>query len=229
MLTIPKSVTNLRKFFLVSVIALLTGCLGPKKMNKWVAKNYPELPALAKNKTNFLTINSNVSPMSELSYSTKKTSKVLPLIVYWQFDYKVSCALNPQIAISSFTASALANASKLKPKLNNQSVELTIEKIPTNFAIDDKAHIIWIIYAIAWDKITVIPLDKEMIVSYKVVNSDHSIAKTGSVTLTNTDEGIPLGMFQSLKKKTWEYLDQYEESISSMTKTVIQKIAEELP
>ena len=40
--------------------------------------------------------------------------------------------------------------------------------------------------------------------------------------------GVTLGMFQSLKRKTWQYLEQYDESITSMNKIVVDKIAAEL-
>jgi len=166
----------------------------------------------------------------KLSETEKKTSNVIPLIFYWQYDYKNICTLNPQIAVNNFTSTVLSYSNKgLKQKLNGKRIELNIQMIPTSFAIDDKGHIVWVIvYAFSWDKLTVVPEDKDMIVSYKVFNADNTAYKDGTITISNTDKGITLGMFQSLKKKTWQYLDQYDESITTMSKKVIDKIVAEL-
>src|SRR2546423_12399768 len=133
---------------------LLTGCLGPKKINKWVAQNYSEVPPPTKKKSDIIIITSNVNTMGDkLSATEKKTSNVLPLIFYWQYDYKNTCTLNTQIAVNNFTSTVLSYSNKgLKQKLNGRRVELNIQKIPTSFAVDDKGHIVWIVlYAFSWD------------------------------------------------------------------------------
>jgi hypothetical protein len=210
---------------------LLTGCLGPKKVNKWVAQNYSEVPPPTKKKSDVISITSGFPSMGDkLSETQKKTSNVLPLIIYWQYDYKNTCMLNPQIAVNNFTSTVLSYSNRgLKQKLNGRHIELNIQKIPNSFAIDDKGHIVWVVlYAFSWDKLTVVPEDKDMIVSYKVFNADNTAYKNGTVTISNTDKGITLGMFQSLKRKTWQYLEQYDGSITSMSKIVVDKIAAEL-
>lgn len=52
--------------------------------------------------------------------------------------------------------------------------------------------------------------------------------KKGQVTLTGSDKAIDVHMFQSLKKKTWSFLDQYDAGIAVMSKHVIDKIVAEL-
>ena len=127
---------------------LLTSCLGPKKINKWVTQNYSEVPPPTKKKSDIITITSSVNKMGDkLSETEKKTSNVLPLIFYWQYDYKNTCTLNQQIALNNFTSTVLSYSNKgLKQKLNGRHIELNIQKIPTSFAVDDKGHIVWIIF-----------------------------------------------------------------------------------
>ena len=221
---------KLQPLIFCTLIFFLTSCLGPKKIDKWVAQKYLEVPAPTKKKSDVITITSNMPSMGvKLSTTEKKTSNLLPLIFYWQYDYKNTCTLNSQIAVNNFTATVLNYAGKgLKQKLNGQRIELTIEKIPTRFAIDDKGHIIWVIYVFGWDELSVKPEEKEMVVSYKVFNNDNSQGKSGMITILNSDKGITLGMFQSLKKKTWQYLDQYDVSIKSMSKLIVDKLTLEL-
>jgi hypothetical protein len=221
-----------RQLFLFSAfLCLFQSCLGPKKINKWVAKQYGEVPAPNKPKADLIKITSNMPSMdNRLSTTEKKTSDLLPLLFYWQWDYKNTCTLNPQIAVNNFTSTVMSYSNKgLKQKLNGRRLELTIEKIPTRFAIDDKGHLIWVIlYAFGWETLTLQPEDDIMVVSYKVFNTDNSLSSSGSINVPNTDKKLSLGMLQSLKKKTFQYLEQYDASISSMSKTFVDKLNSEL-
>lgn len=220
-----------RKTILFCALALIfAGCLGPKKINKWVTKKYGEAPEQIKKKSDIIVITSTVPSMGDvLSTTQKKTSHMLPLLFYWQWDYKNTCTLNSRIAVNNFTATVLSYANKgLKQKLAGERLELTIEKIPTSFAIDDKGHMIWIIYAFGWDVLTVQPEDHNMMVAYKVFNADNAQTKSGEITVSNSDKGLTLGMWQSLRKKTYQYLDQYDETITSMSKIFVDKLKGEL-
>jgi len=223
-------ISNDTFILLCSLLILLTGCLGPKKIDKWVAEKYMELPAPSKKKHDQILILSNQTfAGTQLSTTVKKTSNMVPLIVYWQFDYKNTCTLNPVIAENIFTSTVLSYGSHgMQHKLNGQRIELTIEKIPTKFAIDDKGHLIFLIYAYSWDYLTILPEEKDFIVSYKVFDTNNQEMKKGQVTLTGSDKAIDVHMFQSLKKKTWSFLDQYDAGIAVMSKHVVDKIVAEL-
>ena len=216
---------------LFCLLFLLTGCLGPKKIDKWVAEKYMELPPPSNKKHDQILISSNQTfAGTQLSTTVKKTSDMVPLIVYWQFDYKNTCTLNPVIAENIFTSTVWSYGSHgMQHKLNGQRIELTIEKIPTKFAIDDKGHMIFLLlYAYSWDYLTILPEERDFVVSYKVFDTNNQQMKTGQVTLTGSDKAIDVHMFQSLKKKTWSFLDQYDAGIAVMSKHVVDKIVAEL-
>ena len=115
----------------------------------------------------------------------------------------------------------------LNQKLNGQKLELSIEQMPNAFAFDDKAHLIWIIYAFAWDKISVQPDLKDLVASYKVLQNGSSI-KSGSITIKNNEQNKGLRFFQSWKSAISEYLVQYDQDMANMTKTFIDKLNQEL-
>jgi hypothetical protein len=223
-------VSSFSVILLCCFLILLTGCLGPKKIDKWVAEKYMELPAPQKKKHDQIVISSNQAfAGTQLSTTVKKTSNMLPLIVYWQFDYKNTCTLNPVIAVNIFTNTVLSYGNHgLQQKLNGQRIELTIEKIPTKFSIDDKGHLIFLILAYSWDYLTILPEERDFTVSYKVFDTNNQEMKKGEVTLIGSDQAIDVHMFQSLKKKTWSFLDQYDAGIAVMSKHVVDKIASEL-
>ena len=230
--TIISTLNVLKKQSLLFCLLIVpfSSCLGPKKLNKWVAQQYGAVPVPSKKKNDGIVISSTIPTMGDqLSNTENKTSQVLPLIFYWQWDYKNTCTLYPQIEINNFTNTVLTYSNKgLKQKLNGGHIELVIEKIPTTFALDDKGHLIWLIYTFGWEFLSVKPEDKDMIVSYKLFGRDNSPLKSGRISITNSDKGVSIGKFQSMKKKTFQYLDQYNESITLMSKTIVDKIIVEL-
>jgi len=215
------------------LLVLSSGCLGPKKINKWVSRHYegtiPPAPPAKANET--ITITTSLPPAADkLSNTEKKTSHFLPLLFYWQWDYKNTCVLNTKIAVNNFmnTVPAYAGRKGLKQKLHGQRLQLSIDQVPNTFAVDDKGHMIWIIYAFGWDVLTVQPTRTDLVVSYKLLQPDGTEVKTGVITIPDSDKGISIKMFQSLKKKTGQYLDQYDEQMTGMSKAVVDKLIMEL-
>jgi len=208
----------------------LSSCLTSKKVDKFVGKQFnDELPKPEKKKNQDISITSNIPYSSgNISTTETKTSNMLPLIFYWQWDYKNTCTLNPAIAVNTFTKTVNLQAGKgLNQKLNGQKLELTIEQMPNASAFDDKAHLVWIIYAFAWDKISVQPDLKDLVVSYKVLQNGSSM-KSGSITIKNNEQNKGLRFFQSWKSAISEYLVQYDQDMANMTKTFIDKLNQEL-
>ncbi len=199
-------------------------------MDKFIAKQYNnELPGVEKKKQQDIVIKSSVeSPFSTISMTDSKASHLLPLVFYWQVDYKNTSTLNSNIAVSSFSRVIHTQYSKnLLQKLNGQNIELNIEQIPTQFAFDDKSHMVWLIYAYAWDKFSMQPDTKDMIVSYKTIQNGQ-VNKTGKIVVHNKEQNQGLRFLQSWKSAVSEYISQYNEDILAMTKEFATKLNQEL-
>jgi hypothetical protein len=209
---------------------LFMGCLTSKKVDRQVAKQYSDVKEIKKRKPgDNISITSRLTPVGEkISTTETRTSNMLPLIVYWKWDYTNTCTLNPQIPINNFVTTVYSYASKgLKSKLAGQNLELSVDKIPGKFQILDKAHLIFFGYAYGWDNISMKALDMEMIVSYRVLK-DNVETKKGIISIPNFDDKKQLGMFKNWKKATNEYLAQFDENISAMSKLVVDRIVNEL-
>lgn len=220
--------TNIKLFFVFTTF--LTGCLTAAKVDKQVAKQYDgRLTPQKKKQVDYISVTSGlVSDNSDISATESKTSHLLPLLVYWQWDYKNTCTLNPQIPVNNFTATVLGLANRgLKDKLNGQKLELSVDRIPNKFAIDDKAHLIFLIYAFGWDKVSIKAETMDMVVSYKVLK-DNVETKRGVITIPYGNDKKNLGFFKSWKKATSEYLDQYDANITAQSKLVVDKLLKEL-
>lgn len=219
--------------FYGAVVVFMSGCLGPKKINKWVSRHYEGALLPATGKTNeSVTITSSLAQGDDKwSTTEKKTSHFLPLLFYWQWDYKNTCILHTKIVVNNFTTTVGAYAGKkgLKQKLQGQHLQLSVDEAPNTFAIDDKGHMIWvIIYAFGWDNLIVEPQRRDLVVSYKLLGQDGAEVKKGVIRIADRDAGIELKMFQSLKKKTGQYLDQYDAQLTAMSKAVVDKLLTEL-
>ena len=212
-------------------VVILSGCLTAKKVDKQVAKIYTgkQQQGQKKKQNDLISISSPlVSSDERISTSETKTSKMLPLLLYWSWDYKNTCTLNPQIPFNNFSATVLNYAGRrLNDKIKGQRLELVVTKIPNQFAIDDKAHLIFFGYAFGWDNVSIKATSMEMEVSYKLLK-DNAAAKTGIISIPNFDDKRGIGMFTSWKTATSDYLDQYDQNITAISKLVVDKLVSEL-
>ena len=212
-------------------ICALTSCLGPGKIDKWVAKHYQDQPIEApKHKSEQISFISKLPSIGALPSQTEKSrSYMLPLLFYWHYDYSWSCMLNPDLPVNNFESTVIAYAGHgLKQKLGANHLELTIQQLPHAFTLDDNGHIIWVIYAFGWDIITVKPQPTDMVIGYRLLNASNEEVKTGTISITDPNRTKPLKWFHSLKNTTWQYLEQYDANTATMSKAVVNKLITEL-
>ena len=213
--------------YIFSLLFLITlsGCLTSQKMDVYVAERYGnQLPKPARKKSD-IAIQSELSTGDKkISHTVKKTSHLLPLIVYWQCDYRHTCTLNSDIALTTIANNINAQSAKINQKLNGQHLELTIENVPTAFSIVDKEHLFLMIL---WAHVYVEPENKDLVVSYKLFK-DEAVAKTGTITINNPAHNRNVRFFQSWKSSSSEFLSSYDADLAAMTKDLVKKLTDEL-
>lgn len=207
---------------LILCIVCLSGCLTSKKMDAYVANEYGnQLPRQNKKTKADITVNSVFHRDKSISTTVQKTSHLLPLIVYFQYDYRHTCTLNPEIAVTEFANTVHAQSDKLLQKLNEQRLELTVEQVPSAFALVDKAHLL--LFLISWDKIYVEPDFKDLVVAYKLFQNNN-VVKTGKLVVKNNERNKGIRFFQSWKSSTREYLSDYNADVTAMSKSAINQL-----
>ena len=185
-----------------------------------------QLPKPDKRSDSSISIISSIpSDPQIISVTEKKSKSVLPLILYWSYDYRHTSTLNSAIGVNNFRKTIYQQANKLKQKLNGRKLELVVEQIPGSFAIVDKGAIL--LFFIHWDKLYVEPDPKDMNISYRVLQNGVE-AKSGKITLVNIAKNRSIRFAQSWKSSASEFLVQYNLDIIEMTKTVIDKLIVEL-
>jgi hypothetical protein len=204
----------------------LTSCHISQKMDAYVASQFNnKVPKPDKRTDSAVIVKSSIpSDPNELSH-TVKTSKNLFLLLYWKYDYRHTCTLNSAIGVNYLRKGIYQQSSKLKQKLNGQQLEITIEQMPGTFAIVDKGHIVLLL--IQWDKFYVEPDFKNIIVSYKL--SQNGVAtRSGKINIDILQKNKAMGFFQSWKGATREFLGRYNEYLTEMSRTIVNKLIAEL-
>ena len=210
-------------FFLSSLS--FTSCLTPKKMDAYVAAQFNnELPKPDRRTDSSISVTSPPSDPHIISVTERK-SKDLPLIVYWKYDYRHTCVLNPAIGVSYFRKSIYQQSNKLKQKLNGKQLELTVEQIPRSFALVDKGHMVLLL--IHWHKLYVEADSKDVIVAYRVLQNGSEV-KSGRITVNNIERNRGIRFAQSWQSSSSEFLSAYNVDMTEMTKTVVNKLLPEL-
>ena len=215
---------------LLCILFSFSSCLTAKKLDKYVAAQYNnELPKPIKRKKPEIEVTpANTGGQTTISTSVHQTDKFLPLIVYWKYDHRQTCTLNPAIPIVNFENAMYSLPTKnLIGKLNGRKVELTVQKAPAAFSIVMKENAIWVIYVFDWAKVYIEPDTSDLVVSYKLLDGNKQV-KTGTITVKNTEKNKGIRFFQSWKSATSEHLDEYNTNFTSMTKSSINQLTEEL-
>jgi hypothetical protein len=208
------------------LLSSLTSCHIAQKMDAHVASQFNnKVPKPDKRTDSTIIINSTIpSDPNELSH-TVKTWKNLFLLVYWKYDYRHTCTLNPAIGVNHLRKGIYQQANKLKQKLNGRKLELIIEQVPGSFALVDKGHVVLLV--IQWDKFYVEPDSKNIIFSYKV-SQDGVETKAGKISIDNIQRKRPWPIFQSWKRATSEFLGRYNADLTEMSRAIVNKVMTEL-
>jgi hypothetical protein len=222
-----KNSFSLNAAIILFLMLAISSCYSAKT-DKIISRYYNnQLPNPDKKKKNDISVLNGLSKnTSVISVTTHKTSHFLPLIIYWQDEFRRTTTLNSQIP-ATYITNAISSFSnkKLSDKLNGKKLELTIEQTPYTFSTVDKEHMI--LFLVAWYKIYREADTNSLVVSYKLLKDD-SVEKTGRVNVTNNFTNKGIKYFQSLNSAINEYLGEYEVNLKIMAKELMNKLTEEL-
>jgi hypothetical protein len=181
--------------------------------------------------SDYITVKTPAFAKTDQASTTEKgKNKVLPLIVYWKFEWSRIPTLNPQIPVNNINSTIIqyANTKKLKEKLNGQKLELTINKVPTTFSLTYRDHLVYfILYYVQWGRVFIDPKKQDITIGYRILK-DNVETKKGSITVTDPSKPLNLKFLQSVKKMTWNYLDEYDNIIKDMSRQFVDKLIAEI-
>lgn len=181
--------------------------------------------------SDYITIKTPDLPKSDVaSVSEKGKSKLVPLLFYWKSERTVVSKLNPYIPVVNINSTIIqyANTKKLREKLNGQKLELTISKVPTAFTLIDRYQLIFfVLYYVHWQKIFIGPQQQDLVITYRILKDDTE-TKKGVITIADPSKSVNLKFLQSVKKMTWNYLEEYDNIIKAMSKEFVDKLMLEI-
>jgi hypothetical protein len=98
--------------------------------------------------------------------------------------------------------------------------------MPTVFLVDDRGYMIFPVYSVEW--LSIQPTITDLVVSYRLLDGNNAEVKTGSISIADPEAAVGLKMWHSLKKMTWEYLDQHDDNVTAMSRKFVDKLLTEL-
>jgi len=219
--------------FVFALTFAFTSCIGPHKIDKWVARHYQDEPIDPPRHKNEQIdfVSKPDKPDGDVPSVTEPIRRhMLPLLFYWNYDYSWASTMNASFSMNNFMKTVDSySARAVKEKLNGNHLELSITQLPHAFTLEDKGWYIWIVlYGFGAETISLQPPGVAMVVSYRVLDAGGREVKTGSITVHDPTERVNLKMFHSLKKTTYKYLTQYDATIAAMSKQFVDKLLIEL-
>jgi hypothetical protein len=220
-----------RPILFLLIVLSFSGCLTTKRVDSWINTHYGDGAMPTARRCDYIQVKTP-DPVSStpISITEKHKSKLIPALFYWKWKYGTKSTLNGSIPGKYFSSAAIpyANSKKLKEKLNGQTLELSIENMPAQFSmIYDGGAIFLLLWYVSWESVYVDPIVQDMVVNYRLLR-DNVETKTGTITIEDRNRAFQVKMFKSAKKTFWNYLDQYNTNIQSMSRQVIDRLIAEI-
>lgn len=213
--------------FLFACCIFFAGCYSTAKVNRWIDRGYKDDITNKPRPANYLTIKTKEQWAEDvLSKSEKRKTQILPLLLYWKWKFGTLSTLNPSVPAGYLNSAVIpyANTKRLRDKLNDGQLELTIEEMPLSFSIMDKGTFVVLV---GWEFIYMDPQKQDMLVSYRIVK-EGAETKKGVISVTDKNKPLYVKVFGNPRKTFWKYLEQYNLNIQSMGKEMIDKLIAEL-
>lgn len=218
--------------FITAIVFLLltSGCFTPKKMDGWIEQYEGGFTTKLKT-SDYITIKTPELPKNDSpSVSHKGKSKFIPALIYWRSQITINSSLNPYIPVVNINSTILQYAitKRLREKLNGQKIELTISKVPTDFTFVDNFQMIYfVLYYVHWEKLYISPQKQDLVISYRILK-DNAETKKGTITVADPSKARNQKFMQSVKKMTWNYLEEYDNIIKDMSRQFVDKLLLEI-
>ena len=223
---------NLSKLLLIaiSVFLFLSGCFTPAKMDGWIEEHEGGFSKKLKTSDYIIIKTPDLPQKDQASVSEKGKGKFIPALFYWKSEHTIVSSLNPYIPIGLMNSTIIqyANTKGLKQKLNGQKIELTINKFPLVFTFTDRYQLFFfVVFYVQSEHLFIGPQKENITVSYKILK-DNAETKNGTITIADPDKVVNQKLFQSVKKMTWNYLDEYDNNMRAVSKEIVDKLLLEL-
>ena len=218
------------KILILTTIIVLTSCVSTKTYSGYVEKKLET----QKNSTDIQneSISFDLSQL-ELQNNSVESEKVksffIPAILYWGWENTIECKISPAIVGQTFKSSFLncADSLGLFNKLNEQQIEISIEKIPTSFVYTNKGNTMIFIIAYTVSELEAIyPQEQNLVINYKLIKNGQT-TKTGKLIATNKDKPIK-NIWKSTKKFTWLYIDKFDNNIKVLTNDIVEQLLKQI-
>lgn len=222
----------MKRLGLLIILGLfLSGCVSTDNYYEYVYRKQSEGAIIRPDTIHpYIQFKADKLPQTDTLVQVKKVRTLfVPALLYWQWEGTKKCELNARKYADVFFAKFqfYADSLDLKPQLNGQRLEITMENIPHCFFYMEKGYIVFLFYtSITNDLEAIYPQREELGFSYRLYSGD-VVTQSGFIEIERFDEFME-NQSWSTKKFTWQYLEQYEQSIVDLSKAAVERLITQL-
>jgi len=209
--------------FMSFTVSFFTSCISTEKLTSFVKPKFVNSVNETEN-SNIIFDFSKLDTIENIVQSEKLKSYIIPAILFWQWENNIKCQINPQSVGNMFKSYFIdyAKSLGLSEKLENQNLEIKIEKLPSSFIYVDKGYTIILIVGYSISELEAIyPEKQDIVIKYKLRENGQDV-KSEELTIINKDTAI---------KNTWRtastriftkiYVEQFEKNIKETAKEAV--------
>ncbi len=220
----------MRFIFLIAIVIGLSGCIGTKRYNRYLAEGYKKTTDALNHSNPDIIFSQNQLITDTVSMAKNKKSQFVPAIIFWQWEKSIATTLaekHQANKVQTYMA-RYADSLRLGDKLKGNKLQISIESAPANFTYTNKGYFMYLFIAyVTAVQETIKPEFSDLKLSYNLVDSSNAVLKKGEITILDTSMPVK-NVWKSTKKFTWKYLDEYETNVRLMSQQAIDKLSKEI-
>ncbi len=209
----------------VLLIAMLTSCMSSKKLTGYVETKIQTPTSQIAANPNIAFDFSHLAKSDKPVVSTNLKSQLIPALLFWKWDKRIQCNIDPTIIAELFKERFLHTADSLQMNqiLAGRNLDLTIESIPSSFEYRDLGNTIIFVVAYSVTSLeAIIPESTDLRVTYKL-HQDGKTLKEGQVTAINDSKPIS-NVWKTPKGFAWKYIEHFKQSVYSMSDEIVRSL-----
>lgn len=222
----------MKQIFSLFLLALsLSACTNLNKFNRFVNQKYSANQLTSFDyKTDLVNVSSaEIVKQDSLCRTERIKAIFIPALFYWYWNNTIKCTIDPKFYAQrlEYDLKIAAETSNIREKLNGNKINISIKSFPSSFIYMNKGHLLFALlsYAMIY-KEGIAPLSQNMILDFEILKND-TVVRKNTIEIPNNNVFIK-NSWNSRKKLTWQYLDDYENNLKKQSSEAILKISNDL-
>lgn len=232
--TIKKRWEIIHLMLIAFILLLVTSCISKSTLLQQVAQKTDPLSKTSElyNKPHIvLTVNDSLGKATEAPYVNKKSSYLIPLVIYWGWNQKFNVQLPQKYLINVFNSVLTSRDKEFEYEkfFGDKTLEIELTKLPEHFIYSLTGTYLFLPYiaglGIYYSQEEIYPEKQEIVVKYRFFNKETTL-KLGRKSL---EMKFPKSdIFNPSSQNMLYYIDDYRKEFEYQAGRLIDLVVDDL-